>query len=166
MPSKSRRNIGRRTDDARRNRQYRLNDETEEHCEQRLEANRLRIAQSRLDITPEQQEQSSSPRSVRAYTKRKLERRLNRQPKRIVQYERLAFRYDSTINYTADVSVEFGTMNTSCQYCDALGFQHEPPGLCCLNGKVKLPELLPPPKPLESLLSGQGTHSKHLKKIF
>ncbi|GBP67510.1 hypothetical protein EVAR_49877_1 [Eumeta japonica] len=98
MPSKSRRNIGRRINDARRNRRYRLNDETEEHCEQRLEANRLRIAQSRLDITPEQQQQSSSLRSVRAYTKRNLERRLKRQPKRIVQYERLAFRYDSTIN--------------------------------------------------------------------
>ncbi|GBP75253.1 hypothetical protein EVAR_45453_1 [Eumeta japonica] len=122
-------NIGRRTDDARRNHQYRLNDETEEHCEQRLEANRLRIAQSRLDITPGQQQQSSSPRSVRTYTKRKLERRLNRQPKRIVQYERLAFR------------------------------NHH-----CLNGKVKLPELLPPPEPLESLLSGQGTQSKHFKK--
>ncbi|GBP18768.1 hypothetical protein EVAR_93196_1 [Eumeta japonica] len=92
-------------------------------------ANLLRIAQSRLDITPEQQQESSSPRSVRAYTKRKLERRLNRQPKRIVQYESLAFRYDSTINYAADVSVDFGTMNILCQYCDALRFQHEPPGL-------------------------------------
>ncbi|GBP71144.1 hypothetical protein EVAR_37239_1 [Eumeta japonica] len=112
MPSKSRRNIGRRTNDARRNHQYRLDDETEEDCEQRVEANGLRIAQSRLDITPEQQQQSSSPCSVRAYTKRKLERRLNRQPKSIVQYERLAFRYNSTINYAADVAVDFGTMNT------------------------------------------------------
>ncbi|GBP62574.1 hypothetical protein EVAR_47010_1 [Eumeta japonica] len=95
------------------------------NTEQRLEANRLRIAQSRLDITPEQQQQSSSPRSVRAYTKRKLERRLNRQPKRIVQYERLTFGYDSTTNYAVDVSVDFGTMNISCQYCDALRFHHE-----------------------------------------
>ncbi|GBP26716.1 hypothetical protein EVAR_23488_1 [Eumeta japonica] len=39
-------------------------------------------------------------------------------------------------------------------------------GLCCLNGKAKLPELLAPPKPLESLLSGQGTQSKHFQKIF
>ncbi|GBP35163.1 hypothetical protein EVAR_28363_1 [Eumeta japonica] len=61
------------------------------NTEQRLEANRLRIAQSQLDITPEPQ-QSSSPRSVRAYAKRKLERRLNRQPKRTIQYERLRFR--------------------------------------------------------------------------
>ncbi|GBP40167.1 hypothetical protein EVAR_20310_1 [Eumeta japonica] len=100
----------------------------------------------------------------RAYTNGKLERRPNKQLKRIVRYERLAFRYDSTINYAADVSVDFGTMNISCQYCDALRFQHEPPGLCCLNGKVKLPKLLPPPKPLESLLSGQGTQSKHFFK--
>ncbi|GBP75003.1 hypothetical protein EVAR_82421_1 [Eumeta japonica] len=57
MLSRSRRNIDRRTNDARRNRQYRLNDENEDHCEQRLEANPLTIAQSRLDITPEQQQQ-------------------------------------------------------------------------------------------------------------
>ncbi|GBP19451.1 hypothetical protein EVAR_15799_1 [Eumeta japonica] len=58
-------------------------------------------------------------------------------------------------------------MNISFQYCHALKFHHESPGLCCLNEKAKLPELLQPPKSLgfggcsnygdssESLLSGQ-----------
>lgn len=52
-------------------------------------------------------------------------------------------------------------MRIICQYCNALKFQLEPQGLCCANGKVKLPQLTTPPEPLNSLLSGQGSLSKH-----
>ena len=76
-------------------------------------------------------------------------------------YERLAFRYDATVNYGGDKLVEFGTMNKICQYCSALRFRLEPTGLCCANGKVKLPQLTLPPEPLNSLLSGQEPLSKY-----
>lgn len=78
-----------------------------------------------------------------------------------INYDRLAFNYDPMINYASDESVNFGAMSIICQYCSALRFTHEPPGLCCANGKVKLPQLSPPPEPLCSLVSGISADSKH-----
>lgn len=89
------------------------------------------------------------------------ERQQNRRSNVVIIYERLAFRYDTTVNYAGDKSVDFGTMSIICQYCNALRFRFEPTGLCCANGKVKLPQLIAPPEPLNSLLSGQGSLSKH-----
>ena len=52
-------------------------------------------------------------------------------------------------------------MTKVCRYCDALKWPGEAPGMCCSNGKVKLPSLQPPPEPLESLMSGTTPTSKH-----
>ncbi|CAH2093092.1 unnamed protein product [Euphydryas editha] len=38
-------------------------------------------------------------------------------------------------------------MDVVCQHCGALKFAGETPGLCYLSDKVKLPLLVPPPKP-------------------
>ncbi|GBP87758.1 hypothetical protein EVAR_28640_1 [Eumeta japonica] len=43
----------------------------------------------------------------------------------------------------------------------ALKYTGESTGLCCAGGKVKLPQLVPPPDPLRSLVSGIGNDSKH-----
>lgn len=56
-----------------------------------------------------------------------------------------AFHYDPAIDYCADKSVTNG----------------ESIGLCCTGGKVKLPQLVLPPDPLRSLVSGMGNDSKH-----
>ncbi|KAH0567943.1 hypothetical protein KQX54_016473 [Cotesia glomerata] len=123
MPTVKRRNIGRRTHNNNRNHKYRVNNEPEEHRQQRLEANQIRITESRSMMTQEQRKQSISTRSISSYTRNNLERRQNRQPKRIVQYERLAFRYDPTINYAADIAVDFGMMNTAHKLCLYLQIQ-------------------------------------------
>ncbi|XP_050326830.1 uncharacterized protein LOC126757177 isoform X1 [Bactrocera neohumeralis] len=52
-------------------------------------------------------------------------------------------------------------MTFICQYCNALKFPLEPSGLCCANGKIKLPQLTTPPEPLNSLLLGHEPLSKH-----
>lgn len=160
MPAVRRQNIGRRTRTAIQRRDHR-NNETDEERSQRLEVIRTRILQARSNMTPDERMQSSSTRTVRARAENDLERRQNRRPNGAAQYERLAFRYDSTVDYAADVSVNFGTMSTVCQYCNALKFSHETPGLCCASGKVKLPQLTLPPEPLVSLISGQDPRSKH-----
>jgi len=160
MPPVRRRNIGRRTRTASQRHDRRVNEADEERS-QRLDANRIRISQARSIMTPEQRIQSSSTRSVGARAENYLERRQNRRPNVTIRYERLAFRYDPIVDYAADVSVNFGTMSTVCQHCNALRFRHETPGLCCASGKVKLPQLTPPPEPLASLLSGQDPRSKH-----
>lgn len=133
MPPVRRQNIGRRTSDTRRVYNRRSN-ETEEERTQRLEETRMQISQARSQ---------------------------NRRSNVTIIYERLAFRYDPRVDYAADKSVDFGTMSTVCQYCNALRFRLEPPGLCCASGKVKLPQLIPPPEPLNSLLSGQEPLSMH-----
>ncbi|XP_037915252.1 uncharacterized protein LOC119654162 [Hermetia illucens] len=75
--------------------------------------------------------------------------------------ERAALHYDPAIDYSADKSVTIGEMKIICKYCKALKYTHESTGLCCAGGKVKLPQLLPPPDPLRSLVSGIGNDSKH-----
>jgi hypothetical protein len=74
---------------------------------------------------------------------------------------RLAFHYNKSIDYSSMEIVKIGSMDTVCQYCKALRFKNEAPGLCCASGKIKLMPLLPPPEPLLSLVSGNGPASKH-----
>lgn len=51
-------------------------------------------------------------------------------------------------------------MNLCCKYCSALKWNREPPGLCCSNGKIRLPLIKEPPEPLRSLLNGKTSESK------
>ncbi|XP_067630863.1 uncharacterized protein [Eurosta solidaginis] len=67
--------------------------------------------------------------------------------------------YEPNIQYSA--SVQIGQMSVVCQHCNAVKFQKESPGLCYAGGKVKLPELLPPPEPLFQLLYGDSPNSRH-----
>ncbi|XP_067643522.1 uncharacterized protein [Eurosta solidaginis] len=77
----------------------------------------------------------------------------------LVNTERAGFRYEPNIQYSE--SVQIGQMSVVCQHCNAVKFQKEPPALCCAGGKVKLPELLPPPEPLFQLLYGESPNSRH-----
>jgi hypothetical protein len=74
---------------------------------------------------------------------------------------RAAFHYNWEIDYSSLQKVNIGLMNVVCRHCKALKFKSEAPGLCCASGKVKLTPLVPPPEPLHSLVSGNGTDSKH-----
>lgn len=51
-------------------------------------------------------------------------------------------------------------MNNECYYCRALKYKNEPTGLCCANGKIKLPVLRNPVKPLLSYLISKSCDSK------
>ncbi|CAF1448674.1 unnamed protein product [Rotaria sp. Silwood1] len=63
-----------------------------------------------------------------------------------------AFRYDPANNYDSHPQLYIGQMSDVCPYCNALKWHAETRGMCCSGGKVKLPELQPPPEPLESLI--------------
>ena len=67
----------------------------------------MRISQARSTTAPEESIPSTSG-----------ERRQNRRSNVSITYERLAFRYDTT--------VDFNTMNKICQHCRALRFLIEP----------------------------------------
>ncbi|XP_026467790.1 uncharacterized protein LOC113371378 [Ctenocephalides felis] len=78
-----------------------------------------------------------------------------------VNLERAAFSYDPEIDYSAHKFVKIGDMSIICQHCKALKYNGESAGLCCAGGKVKLPQLVPPPDPLHSLIFGMTNDSKH-----
>ncbi|KAL4092432.1 hypothetical protein QTP88_026933 [Uroleucon formosanum] len=79
----------------------------------------------------------------------------------LASYNRLAFQYDPTANYSDDENLYIGRMTTICRYCNALKFKRETVGLCCASGKVKLDPLLTPPQPLKTLFDGSDPDSSH-----
>lgn len=112
-------------------------------------------------MTLDKRLQSSSTLTSAGNVRHNLQRRISRNSNTGVQCERLAFRYDSGFDFVTDLLVDFGTMSIVHQYCNALRCRCEPPGLCCASGKIKLPQLLPPPWPLASLLSAQDPLSNN-----
>lgn len=81
-----------------------------------------------------------------------------------VNKENSAMNYDPSIPYKDDRIVSIGTMSVVCEHCLALKFKDESKGMCCLQGKVKLEEILPPPEPLHSLLTGDHPKSKQFMR--
>ena len=73
--------------------------------------------------------------------------------------EGAAFDYQANVAYEKFAGI--GDMNHQCQYCGALKWVGERPGLCCSGGKVRLPILDGPPEPLSALLMGTDPESKH-----
>ena len=70
--------------------------------------------------------------------------------------------YDPNIDYKNEVYL--GPLDKICKYCYALKWKDESLSMCCQQGKVKLAEIIAPPEPLLSLLSGQHPNSKHFLK--
>lgn len=173
MPPIRRRNIGRRSRTARRS----SNERSSESMEQRTQRNQLnsqRLSRSRSIQSQEERESQNSENLLRMrrrnaainrsnddHEQHNLTRRVRRQAVLPVSYIRAAFRYDSTIDYSADNNVMIGSMGVVCPHCKALKFRNESPGLCCASGKIKLAPLNSPPEPLNSLVLGSGIHSTH-----
>lgn len=146
MPPK-RESIGKSTPNARKAKTIR-NSETNEQRDARAAEDRSRHAQSRAYETDEQQQaRTAADRSRTARTRRTIHADLKLG----------AFQYNADYDYSQHPSVDIGKMEKLCVHCDAFKFQNETPGMCCANGKVKLPKLRPPPEPLLSLLLGEST---------
>ncbi|MDK1801146.1 hypothetical protein LRR74_28675, partial [Klebsiella pneumoniae] len=69
--------------------------------------------------------------------------------------------YQPEIDYECDKLVAIGNMSQKCQWCNALKWKDETPGLCCGSGKVQLNSLSKPPEPLHSLLMDLHPDHKH-----
>lgn len=72
-----------------------------------------------------------------------------------------AMSYQPEIDYECDKLVAIGNMSQKCQWCNALKWKDETPGLCCGSGKVQLNSLSKPPEPLHSLLMDLHPDHKH-----
>ena len=71
---------------------------------------------------------------------------------RRIVWKHQAMNYDPVVHYSTHKDINIGTMSAVCKFCGALKWPKEPPGLCCNNGKIKLPLSQPPPLPLCDLL--------------
>jgi hypothetical protein len=72
-----------------------------------------------------------------------------------------AFNYDPHSDYQFHPKILIGKMEKICLHCGAWKFKTETPGMCCSNGKVKLPALLEPIDPLRAYMSGTNAESNH-----
>ncbi|XP_045455661.1 uncharacterized protein LOC123665392 [Melitaea cinxia] len=126
----------------------------------------VRRSQARDRYRAEGERESSVEREVRRSRDRDRHRiqRARESSARVsnlwVNKENSAMNYDPSISYKDDRLVSIGTMSVVCEHCLALQFKDESKGMCCLQGKVKLEEILPPPEPLHSLLTGYHQKSK------
>ncbi|KAL7294518.1 hypothetical protein TKK_0012509 [Trichogramma kaykai] len=108
--------------------------ETNEQRAERLQADRLRLARIRANETLDR-------RTSRLAADR--ERRVQRGVS--LSLHHAAFHYAPRIDYSHHEKVIFGKMDKLCEFCGAFKFKNEPPGMCCVGGKGKLPDLTVPP---------------------
>ncbi|CAF1413916.1 unnamed protein product [Adineta ricciae] len=126
--------------------------ETPQQEQERREKDRARHAGARAAETPQQTRSRSELQRTRQAAVRTAQWTF---------LEGEAFRYDPTKVYDSHPQLCIGRMIKHCLHCNALKWPGEAPGMCCSNGKVKLPALKTPPEPLESLTSGRLAESKH-----
>ncbi|XP_035217046.1 uncharacterized protein LOC118190447 [Stegodyphus dumicola] len=155
-------NIGRSTVNARRVRSARDEESSTER--------EARLSQARDRYRAERERESSVEREVCRSRDRDRHRiqRARESSARVtnswVNKENSAMNYDPSISYKDDRIVSIGTMSVVCEHCLALKFKDESKGMCCLQGKVKLEEILIPPEPLHSLLTGDHQKSKQFMR--
>lgn len=137
--------ISRRTRASNRHASRRRAESDEQHT-QRIEMERHRISRSRLNLTPEDREALNTADRLRMRRNRAVQHRSDVSHATFTgTLHRAAFEYNNTTDYSLHRSVNIGTMNKVCQHCKAFKFNNETPGMCCANGKVKLPALNSPP---------------------
>lgn len=62
-----------------------------------------------------------------------------------------------------NISVKIGQRDEVFSFCPDLKFKSEAPGICCKNGKIKLPQLELPSDELLSYISGDMPEAKRLQ---
>lgn len=155
MPRPRRSHLGRRTRQANDMQAIRSQQTPAENVQQN-EQMRIQASQRRQNITEEQREVQNELNRDRVRLTRATAHATNR-----LTFLRLAFQYDPTADYNSHNNITIGNMDKVCTHCKALKYKNEAPGLCCVNGKVKLPELNQPLEPLLTLVSGTTPQSKH-----
>lgn len=160
MPRPRRSNLSRRSRSSQRLNVFRANQNLEQvQTRNNIEQARLRLSRSNLTL----QERLNSNREDMLRMRRSRLRTSNQERRRSmsINFDRLAFDYDHSVDLSEHRFVSIGLMNVVCSHCNASKFRKETPGLCCASGQVKLPPLNKPPEPLQSLLSNTHHESRH-----
>ncbi|GBL74906.1 hypothetical protein AVEN_86120-1 [Araneus ventricosus] len=126
--------------------------ESSQQHEARNEGSRVRIRELRQSLSYSDRNEKRGNNGLRMQMNR-----LNQ----LVKLDRIALQYNSEIEYSLHPVVVVESMNKVWTNCKALKFKNEAPGMCCLNGKVKLLPLKTRLEPLFSLVAGTTTKSKY-----
>ncbi|CAI9722014.1 Hypothetical predicted protein [Octopus vulgaris] len=129
--------------------------DTHDEREARLATDRIQAQQRNRNQTAEQTQ------VTRSIARRKLKQ--NKAAKRDEFWYRAAFTYDPAKNY-ANNKVTIGKMDKICSSCGAKKWDFDVPGLCCSQGKVRLPPLPDPPQVLLELLTSPSDGAKHFRE--
>ncbi|UYV73589.1 hypothetical protein LAZ67_10004176 [Cordylochernes scorpioides] len=157
--------------------------ETPQQSQARLLSDRLRHRVQRATESPQHSElQLQAQRDRRALKTpqqsqtRQVANRLRHFRQRASTWadmQNAAFHYTPSLNYEQITFLQIGHMGKQCSHCTALKYNGERPGMCCSAGKVRIPDLLEPPKALRTLLDGSSPHSaefiqcvRHYKNAF
>ncbi|XP_029655167.1 uncharacterized protein LOC115228835 [Octopus sinensis] len=150
----------------------RRDQEPEDQRELRQQLDKVRTA-VRRDQEPEDQREHRLNQNTRRNTERRNQQtqnehnaenrhRVSRRNSRLYNYISLVnvgFSYNIHTDYS-DLG-NIGALTEICTFCLAMKFKGETIGMCCSRGKVRLPVLDPPPKPLLTLLRNDTPSSRH-----
>ena len=137
------------------------------HLSGRHQATRQRNTQQseamNEDIQPREEEEESAPHGSRRET---LAERREEQQDRIQARLKKKRTHNKALadldtldegNLPAILHLHYtGPMNELCSECQALKFSGETPSLCCTNGKVRLPDIRPPPADIDHMFEGEN----------
>ncbi|UYV78541.1 hypothetical protein LAZ67_16001942 [Cordylochernes scorpioides] len=158
MPSHRRSNLSQRSNSSKVQHAYRLR-ETRGQNIRRLRAQSARKAAVRSLETPDPIHSRLQAHSE-IYTSTRRNTRTNIFFSSVwSSMENAGFNY--SVEYFKHPLISLGMMDTTCRFCGALRWKDESSGMCCSNGKVRLPLIDLPAEPLRSLLSGENSDSVH-----
>ncbi|UYV80016.1 hypothetical protein LAZ67_18001431, partial [Cordylochernes scorpioides] len=160
MPSHRRSNLSQRSNSSRVQHAYRLR-ETRGQNIRRLRAQSARQAAVRSLETPDPIHSRLQAHSEIYYSTRRNTRTNIFFSSVWSSMENAGFNYSVAVEYFKHPLISLGMMDTTCRFCGALRWKDESSGMCCSNGKVRLPLIDLPPEPLRSLLSGENSDSVH-----
>lgn len=130
----------------------------------RRERNNSRRATSRANASEQQSQNRLALERERISATRANRRNENIANRLSIDLYKAAFEYNANIDYQNHRLIQIGSMDQVCACCQAFKFSNESAGICCANGKLRLPVLPQPPEPLLSLLSGYTAESNHFLK--
>ncbi|UYV82493.1 hypothetical protein LAZ67_21002525 [Cordylochernes scorpioides] len=160
MPSHRRSNLSQRSNSSRVQHAYRLRESRGQNI-QRLRAQSARQASVRSLETPDPIHSRLQAHSEIYSSTRRNTRTNNFFSSVWSSMENAGFNYSVAVEYFKHPFISLGMMDSTCRFCGALRWKDESSGMCCSNGKVRLPLIDLPPEPLRSLLSGENSDSVH-----
>ncbi|XP_053959655.1 uncharacterized protein LOC128864158 [Anastrepha ludens] len=111
-------------------------------------AQSIRTAQGRAQESQEQHDErlrqtitrtrAARERNIAAARVQERQRQRTSRSLTRASFVRIAFEYAPEINYSAHSKIAIGAIDKVCQYCQAMKFKNESPGMCCASGIFKI----------------------------